>query len=126
LINWNDLAGEERYRQGTMIVNEGDRVVLGRIDSIGYDQYADMATVFLKKTVESREGGEQPRTVKTNKFSFKAGESFPLQIQNGAVKFKIFPFGDRGVLIPRGIFLVPALRDAAGIGNLRFPYGIID
>jgi len=57
LINWNDLAGEERYRQGTMIVNEGDRVVLERIDSIGYDQYADMATVFFKKAVESREGG---------------------------------------------------------------------
>jgi len=61
-----------------------------------------------------------------NRFSFKAGESFPLQIENGAVKFKIFPFGDRGVLIPRGIFLVQALREAAGVSDIRFPYGIID
>jgi len=109
-----------------MIVNEGDRVVLGRVDTINYDPRDDMATVFFKKAVESCQGGEQLDAVKINRFSFKAGESFPLQIENGAVKFKIFPFGDKGVLIPRGMFLVQAVRDAVGVSDIRFPYGIID
>ena len=126
MINWINLAGEKKYRQGTVIINEKGRIILGRVDSVSYDNSSGMATLNLRKAVVSAEGREKPDTVTMDRFCFDADESFPLQIENGAVKFMVFPFGDRGVLLPKGMFMVQSVLDAAGIGSLHVPYGAID
>lgn len=119
------LAGQEGYEQGKLIVNERGGILVGKVDGIEYDQGSDMATVRFGRAVAARKGGPF-EAVKKEKISFKATESLPLQIENRAVKFSIFPFGDRGVLVPRGIFLVQGVWEAAGLGFLMIPYGIID
>jgi hypothetical protein len=126
VINWKNLAGEKRYRQGTMIINENGRIILGRVDSVAYDGSSGMTTLNLGKVVVAAEGNQKTDAVTMDRFNFKADESFPLQIENGAVKFVIYPFGDRGVLLPQGVFMIQSILDAAGIGNLNVPFGAID
>ena len=126
MIDWKNLALEEGFRQGTMIVNKNGLVVLGRVESIAYDRGSGMATMNLGKVIESAEGKEKPDVIVMEKMTFMADESFPLQIENGAVKFVVFPFGNRGVLLPKGMLVVQSVLDAIGIGSLKVPYGAID
>ena len=126
MIDWSMIVGQEVYEQGKFILNnERGNVLIGKVGGIYYDPSNDMTTVYLHKAIAVR-GGRRFEAVPIRKITFKSAESWPLQIESRAVKFKMYPYGGMGILVPKGIFLVQAMWEAVGLDFLTVPYGTID
>lgn len=122
-VNWADFA-KEKFEQGIIVIDEKTRLIFGVVGGIDFDKNLGLTTVRLVKAIENGKEGK-PKVLKMDKYDFRAEGSFPIQIEGGAIKFNIVPFGDKGVILPKGSLIAQTVLDAAGINGAHLPFGAL-